>query len=187
MSAAPKERMSYAEYLAFERDSEEKHEYLRGEVWAIAGGTVEHSRLAAAITGELRAALAGRPCNVFTSDLRLRVVETDRSTYADAFVVCGKVQRAPDDDCAVENPVVVVEVLSDGTEASDRGEKFQHYRRMPSLREYVLVSQRAPRIEVYHREGEGWVLRDALAGGVAELPSLGVTLSVDAVYHDPTA
>lgn len=187
MNASPTQRMSYADYLAAERDSDIKHEYLRGEVWAMAGGTVEHSRLQASVVGELRNALAGRPCNVFTSDLRIRVLETDRATYADALVICGKVEPAPGDDCAVTNPVVIIEVLSDSTEASDRGEKFAHYRRIPSLRDYVLVSQREPRIEVYHREGERWVLTDALAGGVAELASIEAELRVDAVYHDPTA
>ena len=185
MTAVEKVRLSYADYLAREHASPEKHEYLRGEVFAMAGGTIEHARLQAAITGELRSALAGKPCNVFSSDLRLRVVETDRATYADVVVICGKVERAPDDPDAALNPMVIVEVLSDSSEASDRGEKFAHYRRIPALRDYVLVSQKERRLEVYSREGERWVLSDAAAGGAVKLSSLGVNLQVDAVYRDP--
>ncbi len=179
--------MTYAEYLALEEASEGKHEYLRGEVWAMAGGTIEHSRLQAAVQGELRAALSGRPCNVFASDLRIRIEATDRTTYADAAVICGKPEHASADPHAATNPVVIVEVLSDSTEASDRGEKFAHYRHLASLQDYVLVSQKEPRIEVYHREGGRWVMTEALSGGVVEISSLQVSLRVDAVYHDPTA
>jgi Uma2 family endonuclease len=185
MSAAPRFRMSYAEYLAAEQASEVKHEYLRGEVFAMAGGTLEHSRLAVNLQGELRSALAGRRCHVFNSDARLRIVETDRSTYPDAMVVCGQVQRAGDDHDAVTNPVVIVEVLSDSTEAEDRGDKFAHYRRIPSLREYVLVSQKAPRIEIFRREGDHWTFTEAGRGEIARFASLEVDVSVDAVYGDP--
>lgn len=187
MTAIPRESFTYAQYLALEQGSEVKHEYLRGEVWDMAGGTAEHSRLQATVIRALGNALADRPCSVFTSDLRLRVIETDRSTYADVVVICGKVEHPFDDPTAVTNPVVIVEVLSDSTEASDRGEKFMHYRRIPSLREYVLISQRAPRIEVFHREGESWILTDAVTGGAVQLPSLGIPLGVDAVYRDPAA
>lgn len=180
-------RMSYAEYLELERTSEMKHEYLRGEVFAMAGGTPEHARLAANIIGELTAALRGRPCSVFTSDARVRIEATDRATYPDVTVVCGRLEQAADDPDSITNPVVIVEILSDATEADDRGEKFAHYRRLASLREYVLVSQRARRLEVYRRRDERWLLDEAGTGETLRLESIDVVLSVDEVYHDPLA
>jgi len=179
--------MTYAEYLELERSSDIKHEYLRGEVIALAGGTPEHSRLAANVIGELRTALSGRPCVVFTSDARVRIEATDRATYPDVTVVCERLEHAADDRDTITNPVVIVEMLSDQTEADDRGEKFAHYRRLASLREYVLVSQRTTRIEVYRRQGLAWVFSEAAAGQALALESLGVTLSVDEIYRDPLA
>ena len=185
VNPAKRTRVPYAEYLAAERASELRHEYLRGEVWAMAGGTPEHARLALAVGAELRAAVRGRPCVVFSSDLRVRIQDTDRATYPDVTVVCGE-RRAPDDDPdAVTNPIVLVEVLSDSTEQADRGEKFAHYRRIPSLREYVLVSQDAPRVEVFRRQPDGWLLVEAGPGGSVVLESIGATLLVDEIYADP--
>ena len=187
MGAAPKLRMTYAEYLAAEEASEEKHEYLRGEVFAMAGGTIEHGRLAMSFGHQLLTALAGRPCVVLSSDVRVRIRATDRTTYPDLSVVCGQIERADDDRHAITNPIVLVEVLSDATEADDRGEKFAHYRQLPSLREYVLVSQKSRRLEVYRRAGEFWLLAEAQPGQSLRLESIGVAISVDAVYADPLA
>lgn len=180
-------RMTYAQYLDLERASEIKHEYLRGEIFAMAGGSPGHSRLAANVIGELRTALRGRPCAVFTSDARVRIEATDRATYPDVTVVCGRLETAPDDPDSIVNPVVIVEVLSDATEADDRGEKFAHYRRLGSLQEYLLVSQRAQRIEVYRRRDDRWVLDEAGAGETLRLASIDVAISVDEVYRDPLA
>jgi Uma2 family endonuclease len=180
-------RMTYAEYLELERSSEIKHEYLRGEVFAMAGGTPEHARLAANVIRELGAALRGRPCAAFTSDARARIEATDRATYPDVTVVCGRLEHAPEDPDSITNPVVIVEVLSDATEADDRGEKFAHYRRLASLREYVLVSQRARRLEVYRRRDDRWLLDEAGAGETLRLESIEVVLSVDEIYRDPLA
>src|SRR5207249_4765417 len=117
------------------------------------GGTPEHGRLALAVSGELRALLRGRPCTLYSSDVRVRIEATGRSTYPDFSVVCGKRLTAKDDKDAITNPIVIVGVLSDTTEASDRGEKFSHYRQLASLKEYVLVSQKDPHIEVFRRDG----------------------------------
>lgn len=180
-------RMTYEEYLAAERSSEVKHEYLRGDVYAMAGGTPTHAGLAMAIGVALSNALSGRPCRVFGSDLRVRVEATDLSTYPDVTVICGSFQRSEIDRDAATNPVLIVEVLSDSTEAYDRGEKFAHYRRIPSLRAYVLVSQREPRLEAYTKNAEGaWVLGEAGPGETLELGLLeGVRLPTDAIYRDP--
>lgn len=187
MSAAPRTLMTYAEYLAAEQHAPVKHEYLRGQVWAMAGGTVEHGRLAVAVSTALSNALRGKPCVVLSSDVRVRIESTDRATYPDVTVVCGPRVMATDDRDAIINPVVLVEVLSDSSEADDRGEKFAHYRRLPSLREYVLVSQRERRIEVFRREGDHWSLYEAGPMESIELTSIGATLAVDEIFFDPTA
>jgi Uma2 family endonuclease len=180
--------MTYAEYVAAEVNSTIEHEWLRGEVFAMAGGTLEHARLGANMIGELRASLRGRPCAVFSSDLRVKVQATGLTTYPDVSIVCGKPEVPADDPHAIVNPIVLVEVLSDSTEAYDRGEKFAHYRRIPSLREYVLVSQRERRIEVHRlNDGGHWELHEAGAGESVALASLGCELSVDEVYRDPFA
>jgi len=188
MSADTARRYTRREYAALEESSEVKHEFHAGAVVAMAGGTPEHGRLQAAMAGELRAALAraNRPCNVFGSDARVFIEEPDRVLYPDASVICGKRQISFEDPHAMTNPIVIVEVLSDSTEKDDRGSKFAHYRKLASLEEYVLVSQDGPRLEVFRRGPEGWVLSEATSGGAIELRSLGVTLSVDALYFDPS-
>lgn len=187
MSAQVRPRMSYPEYLLFEAASLVKHEYLRGEVWAMAGGTPTHSVIAANVARHLGNALAGRPCAVFNSDLRVRVTATDRSTYPDVTVVCGKRELASDDAQAITNPILIVEVLSESTEASDRGEKFAHLQRLSALAEYVLVSQDSRRVEVFTRTGgDTWKYAAWGEGAQVPLESLGVALDVESLYADPT-
>jgi len=183
--------MSYVEYLAYEHASETKHEYINGEVFAMAGGTVSHGALAMAVGAALTAALRGRPCRVLSSDVRIRSKVTGISTYPDLSVVCDKLEADDDDPHGVLNPRIIVEILSDSTEAYDRGAKAAHYRRIVSLREYVLVSQGEPLIEVYRRNERGnWELFvEARGGGNAELISCGapIVLDVDEIYRDPLA
>jgi Uma2 family endonuclease len=178
-------RTTYAEYLELEASSGQRYEFVDGAVYAMAGGTSEHARLAAAVMAELRTALAAKSCAVFSSDLKIRIDATNRSTYADAVVICGPEIHSNIDPNAITNPTVIVEVLSPSTEASDRGEKWRHYQRLASLREYVLVSQDSAYVEVFRRDGDEWVLRTATAGQMVELPSQGVRISVDAIYADP--
>lgn len=178
--------MSHAEYLERERTAEPRSEYLRGEVFAMAGGTYEHGRLAQSFARLLGNALEGKPCVVLGSDVRVRIAETDRSTYPDLSVICGHRESAADDPDAITNPIVLVEVLSPSTEASDRGDKFAHYRRLGSLREYVLVSQSTPRVEVFrHAADLSWTLREYGTGQHVELASIGITIGIDDVYADP--
>lgn len=189
MVSLPLARMSYAEYLAFEASSSTKHEYVNGEVYAMAGGSIEHGALAVAVSTALSVALRDRRCRVLSSDVRVRSKATNMSTYPDVTVVCGAMDVGDDDAHGVMNPVLVVEILSDSTEAYDRGAKAAHYRRIPSLREYVLVSQREPLIEVYRRnERDKWELvAEARASERAELASCGdpIALDVDEIYRDP--
>ena len=178
---------TFTEYLALEAKSETKHEYINGEVFAMAGGTPDHAALAAAVIRLLGTALLGRPYRVYTSDLRIRVLATGLATYPDVSIICRPFEPDPEDPNTAVNPVVIAEVLSDSTEAYDRGEKFAHYRRIPSLRDYLLVVQREARIEHYRRnEDDTWTLREVRAPGAVRL-SIGCELSVEDVYLDPMA
>ena len=180
--------MNVGAYLALEEGASTKHEYLRGVVHAMAGGTPEHGALALAFASLLTVALRGRPCRLFSSDVRIRVDDTDLFTYPDFSVVCGALTTASIDRNAITNPVVIVEILSPGTEAYDRGAKMDHYRRLASLREYVLVNHDRHQVEVFRRNEAGRFEQFVFGGGQAvELASLGVSVAVDAVYEDPLA
>ena len=187
MGAAVPSRVAYAEYLVAERARDVKHEYLDGIERAMAGGTIEHGRLASRFDRLLGAALGNRACEVFSSDVRVRVQAANRSFYPDLSVVCGRIERAADDPDAIVNPVVIVEVLSERTEGYDRGEKFRHYRRVASLRKYVLVAQDSALVEVWRREGDTWRVIEHGAAGEIELVSLDAAVSVDELYRDPLA
>ena len=179
-----RKRVSYAEYVAIANDSPVKYEYIAGEIVAMAGGTIAHARLISRMTSALDHALEGKRCIVLPSDMRVRIRAADRSTYPDLFVVCGQPEQDPDDDHAVVNPTVIVEILSDSTEDSDRTETFAAYRRLPSLREYVLVSQRERRVEVYRRDVRRWHLDAYGPGERLTLDSLAIELAVDEIYVD---
>jgi Uma2 family endonuclease len=180
--------MSYAEYCERERGASVKHEYLRGEVFAMAGGTLERGRLAARVIHLISRELAGRDCEVFSSDVRVRVEATDLDTYPDASVVCGAPKTAPEDANALVNPTLLVEVLSDSSEAYDRGQKASHYRRLPSLRAYLLVSQHQPHLELQLRRDDGsWALLEAGPGERLSLEPLGFELAVDELFEAASA
>jgi Uma2 family endonuclease len=180
---------TYAEYLAIEEKSRDvKHELIDGELHAMAGGTPEHGALAMAFGSALQQALGDRPCRIFSSDVRVRVLATGMAAYPDLSVVCGKLETDPEDAHAITNPILLVEVLSDSTEARDRGVKAAHYRHLESLREYVLVSQTERRIEVHRRNEAGrWELFEYGRGERAELTSVGCFIPVDGIYRDPLA
>ncbi len=184
MGLAVAQRFSYAEYLDREHSSETRHEFVSGEIVAMAGGSVEHGRLIARLTMLIGRSLEGKPCVVLSSDVRVRIRAADRATYPDLQVVCGAIERDDEDADAIVNPVLIVEVLSDSTTASDRGDKFADYRRLRSLREYVLVSQRARRVDRYRRDGKRWVLEEFERGQRVAFESIGVELEVDALYSD---
>lgn len=188
--AEPARKVSYtfAEYIATDEASEARHEFVNGQIFAMSGGTLEQSQLAANVIRALATQLLGRPCVVYTSDARVRVLATGLATYPDVAVVCGSIERDPTNKNTLTNPVVIAEILSDSTEDYDREEKFAHYRRIPSLREYLLVSQHELRITHLSRNDDGtWTLRDVAPPGVVQLPSIGCELSLDEVYRDPFA
>jgi Uma2 family endonuclease len=174
---------TYAEYLALEEESSVRHEFLDGEIYAMAGGSPDHAALAGAVIGILRGQLPPG-WRAFTSDLRLRIAATGLTTYPDATVVCGRTQRSPDDPLAVTNPVLLVEVTSPSTEEYDRGEKLRHYKGLPSLREVLVVSHRAPELTLHRRGEAGWTVTTAEAGVILELASVAARIAVDEVYRE---
>ena len=179
-------RYTLAEYLILEEMSNVRHEYLDEHIFAMAGGTPEHGGLCANLIALLSNALAGRPCRVFTSDVRVRVRATGLDTYPDASVVCGRAERDVEDPNALTNPTVLVEVTSPGTEAYDRGEKLEHYKRIPSLREVVIVAHAGIDVVGWRRRGsEEWVAESAGPEGAARLPSLSCELAVADIYRNP--
>jgi Uma2 family endonuclease len=181
--AATSQHLSAVEYLAWERAQPVKHEYHRGEVFAMAGGSLRHNFLSNAMGAELRAALRGKGCHVLSSDQRLSARPGEHYVYADAVVACGALQMEPGTSDVLANPKIIVEVLSRSTEAYDRGDKWEAYQRLPSLTDYLLVSQTAVQVEHYQREADGsWRYRLLEAHDVVTLGN-GAVVPVDAVYE----
>ena len=181
-------RLSEIEYLALERRASSKSEFFNGEVWAMAGGSPMHSLIAANLISVFRTALLPRGCYTFTSDLRVKVEMTGLHTYPDVSVVCGELRFADGDQDTLVNPTLLVEVLSEGTEAYDRGEKFEHYRRISSLQAYLLVSQRKPSVELFVRSQEGqWLFWDSAdLDASLEIPPLEIALPLREVFAGVT-
>jgi len=183
-SPAALHQYSFADYLALEEASNTKHEFLDGEIYAMAGGSRRHAALAVAAAAALLVQLRGGPCRVYSSDLRVRAVPSGLTTYPDVTVVCGPDEVDPESSETVTNPRLLVEVLSRSTEAYDRGAKLDHYRRIPSLQAVVLLSHRLPEIEVWESGADGtWRSRISGLGAIAEVETLSVRLSVNEIYQ----
>lgn len=179
---APKATMSPSEYLHWERSQRDRYQFLNGEVYAMAGGSPRHNLLSVRVLARLDAALRGGPCRPFSSDQKIHIPTTGDYVYADGVVVCGPVKLHNETTDVIENPKLVVEVLSKSTERHDRDEKWQAYSDIPSLTDYVLVSQRLPRIEHYSRGTDGsWTYRVVGAGYKLSL-SIDTILVVDDLY-----
>jgi len=184
--ARPVHRYTYADYVALELTSPTKHEFLGGEIYAMAGGSSEeHSALAAEVLRLLGNALGERPCRVHTSDLRIYVEEVGLATFPDGSVICGPLaQHSASPKATALNPSLLLEVTSDSSEEYDTGTKLETYRTIPSLRNYVIVSHRERRVTVHTRTGDGtWSTRQAISGGRVRVSSLEVDLVVDEVYR----
>lgn len=172
------------EYLSAERTSEIKSEYFRGETFAMTGASEPHNLIVANLIYELKGQLRKVPCRVYPSDMRLKVEETGLYTYPDVMVVCGQRRYADDERDTLLNPDVIIEVLSDSTESYDRGTKFGQYRRIGSLKEYLLVSQKTRKIERYFKNAKGnWELTETDAQHPSvRLAAIDCELGVDGVY-----
>ena len=185
MNAEPalKRTWAQAEYLAAERSSPIKHELHDGELFAMAGASEAHNLIVANVVGEMRSALRHRPCKVYPSGMRVKVPATGLYTYPDASITCDRPELEDDEADTLLNPQVIFEVLSDSTEDYDRGTKFKNYRTIPSLRDYVLVSQHEVLVEHFVRQPDGaWLLREHRAGAQLTLTATGVVVDVDELY-----
>lgn len=184
MGAIPKSKMTPQEYLEFERKSEEKHEYFDGEIFAMAGAKRRHNLANSNFSGIIWQHLKGKSCESYSNDMRVFIPSTGLYTYPDLVVVCGEPNFQDDVFDTLLNPSLIIEVLSETTETYDRGKKFQHYRSIETLHEYVLVSTDEARIEKFEKTGDGfWFLSEAV-GIEAEIPlnSIECKVSLSEVY-----
>lgn len=168
------------EYLAFERSSEIKHEYLSGHIYAMVGATREHNLITGNVAGELRARLKGKPCETYSNDMRVKIPKTGLYTYPDVVVVCGTPVFTDDRRDTLINPILMVEVLSPSTEAYDRGEKFKHYRSIESFSEYVLIAQDKMEADHFIKKNDIWIIREV--EGEIRLVTIPVTLTFSEIY-----
>ncbi|MEO7733530.1 MAG: Uma2 family endonuclease [Kofleriaceae bacterium] len=184
-AVVPRHRHTFLDYLQVEEVSSVKHEYLDGEIYAMAGGTPEHAALCAALIVLVGSKLRGHPCRVYTSDLRVRITATGLATYPDASVICGDPIRDLESRTHVTNPRVVFEVLSPGTEDYDRGEKREHYQQITSLDAYVVIAQDRRRIELWRRRVDrSWSHRVLGPGEALELEMIDCRVPVDELYGE---
>ncbi|MFO8002757.1 Uma2 family endonuclease [Thioalkalivibrio sp.] len=181
--ALPRTMMDRDQYLRWEAEQPERHEYLAGEIFAMVGVRREHALVTLALGSLLRQRLKGSPCQAFVADMKLRVDAADAYFYPDVMVTCDPRDRSA--ETAIAHPCLVIEVLSDSTAAFDRGQKFAAYRRLESLREYLLVDIEARRLELYRREGAHWLLLETRAdGSPLLLDSVGVALDPSDAFED---
>jgi Uma2 family endonuclease len=176
------------EYLAFERTQDTKHEFYQGAVYAMVGASKNHVLIATNTSTTLNLQLRKRPCQVYQTDLRLKVTPSGLYTYPDISVVCGEPLFSDDKPDTLLNPILIVEVLSPSTEAYDRGKKFEFYRTLESLQEYVLITQDNPHIESFLRQSSGaWLFQEAVGlESSLELSSIQCTLALADVYEKVT-
>lgn len=189
MSALPKKLYTLEQYLELDKNSEEKYEFFDGEVFAMAGGSLEHNTISANVIRSLGNKLEGTTCRVLSSDMRLKVPLALPYRYPDATVVCGeplieKLQGQP----MLVNPILIIEVLSDSTEAYDLGKKFTAYQSIESFREYLLIAQDRPHVIQYVRQEGGKWLRSEHHGldAVLELEALNLSLPLSEIYQRVT-
>jgi Uma2 family endonuclease len=176
---------SLAEYFVQEEQAEQRSEFYEGEIFAMAGGTPNHNRLTGNVYTALRSALRGKSCEPFMADVRLLVKRRQLYTYPDVMVICGSLQYAPGRNDTVTNPALIVEVLSPSTEAYDRGKKFEFYRTIDSLQEYILVDQGRMYVERHRPLGLGrWEMTAFEASDdVLALASVGIELTLANIYE----
>lgn len=186
MSAIPKTSFTEDEYLALERETDYRSEYYRGEIFAMAGASNEHNLIVNNLNFHLFTHLRGRGCRMYTFEMRLRINATRLYTYPDGMIVCGKSLYADEHVDTIVNPLILIEVLSDSTESYDKGKKFDHYRQVPTVQEYILISQDIPQIERRVRVSDTeWRLQvyDGLEA-VLPLEAIDTSITLAEVYLD---
>jgi Uma2 family endonuclease len=183
MQTAEKRVFGEDEYLAFEETAPLRHEYVGGEVYAMSGGTLRHNRISLNTASLLLARLVGKPCQVFMNDVKLHVARDRAYYYPDVMVTCSDQVCAANESLVVDDPVLVVEILSPSTEGTDRREKLAAYRHLPALQEYALISQDTQKVEIYRRQGEiGWLYITWEPGDTVEFTSVGLNLPIAELY-----
>ena len=185
MSTNPKTFLTPEQYLEIEREAEFKSEYFNGEMFAMAGAKEAHNLLTASVVGALYAQRRSGPCRIYTNDMRVRVSATGLYTYPDVIVACGERHFLDDRRDTLLNPKLIVEVLSPTTEAYDRGRKFEHYKTIESLAEYLLISSDRVHVDLFRRQPDGdWLLKSAgRIEEVLDLSSIGCRLSLADLYE----
>jgi Uma2 family endonuclease len=184
MHIADDRYMSPEAYLEWEARQPTKHEYVAGEIFAMVGVTQRHNRISLNVAMVLIQALRGRPCQVFSTEVKLRVAKASAYYYPDLMVVCGNELPIAGNQNAAEDPILIVEVLSPSTEAIDRREKLAAYRGLTSVQEYALVSQDRQQIEIYRRQGDiGWLYVSFEPGDEVEFASVGLRAPIAAFYE----
>ncbi len=186
MSAQPLPYYTIEQYAELEKSAPYKSEFIAGRIYAMSGGTPKHSAIAANVTREVGTLFKRGPCHVYNSDLRVGIMPLDVETYPDVTIVCGEPQVSPFDKNSIINPTVIFEVLSPSTERYERGEKWEHYQRLESLQEYLLVSQHKPKVEHYIRQASGAWTFTLTEGLDAVVTVLGVPLALAEVYDKIT-
>lgn len=189
MAAEPKRKYTLEEYFELEHSTSERYEYWNGEIFCMSGVSDEHDQIEGNTSYTLRHSLEGKPCRVFTANMRIKVPTLPPYRYADVSVLCGKPQFEKIGGVDVlTNPTLIIEVLSDSTEAYDRGDKFTHYKSILSLREYLLIAQHRPHITQYVKQDNGsWSYQEVNEiSANLYLPSLDCILELGEVYRDVT-
>ena len=185
MPSRTKPRYTPEEYLTIERsNAEQKNEYYAGEIFAPAGSSERHNLIVTNIVRALSIQMKGRPCKVYSNDMRVKVNPTGLYTYPDIVALCGEAKFDDGQRDTLLNPTVIVEVLSKSTEGYDRGDKFEHYRKLESLAEYLLVSQDKHHVDHYIRQPDNqWLLSEASSlQAIVQLPSISCNLALPEVY-----
>lgn len=184
MSTQPKPRLTPEEYLAIERQAEYKSEYYAGEMFAMSGASERHNLIVTNVLTELASQLKKRPCKVYPSDMRVKIPAMKLFTYPDVVVVCGESQFEDEHKDNLLNPTVLIEVLSESTEGYDRGKKFEYYRMLESLAEYMLIAQEKHHIEHFVRQPDNqWLLSETYnLQDTIHLPSINCHLALVEVY-----
>lgn len=185
LKSIPAERISVEEYLRLEAATENKHEFVDGDVVAMAGATMEHNEILSNVIHGVRSSLKGKNCGIYPSDLRVTTPAGKNYFYPDATIVCGDTELQPQVFDTLLNPVVIIEVISEGTENIDRGYKFFHYQQIPMLQEYVLIDSREYAVDVIRRQADGaWKFEKFLPSDTRiHLNSIDCFLSFDDIYY----
>ena len=186
MKTATYTTYSESDYLAYEAQSPVRHEYIAGEIFAMTGASIRHNVIAGNLFAELRTHLKGTPCRALIEGVKLRLRKEQSYFYPDVMVTCeDRLQELDSQQQIVEAPLVVIEILSPTTEATDRREKLRAYRTLPSLKEYLLVSQEQAQVEIYRRRGDiGWDIITYEPGDTVEIASLEIKLGMDEIYFE---